>query len=156
MKHWEDEDARAFWNWAMLVPVVRDCLYHVANGGKRSRIEAAIMQGLGVRAGVSDYHLPVPRWLYHGLWIELKATRPHDSGETPAQKRWRLRMREQGYAAYVARGWEEAAQICRWYMGLPVPEHWPHDQPDLEEIRRWCDNQGHSMTLRGERRVPGW
>jgi hypothetical protein len=28
--------------------------FHVPNGGKRSKIEAAILQGLGVRAGVPD------------------------------------------------------------------------------------------------------
>jgi hypothetical protein len=33
----------------------RDCFsFHVPNGGWRSRVEASIMKGLGVRAGVPD------------------------------------------------------------------------------------------------------
>ena len=118
MNHLEDTEARCLWQWAMLIPVLRDHLYAVPNGGKRNRIEAARMKGMGVRAGVSDYHLPVPRGIYRGLWIELKAGK---NTATPEQKDWIERMRGQGHAAYVCRGWVQASTVLKWYLSLPAP-----------------------------------
>ena len=48
-------------------------LYAIPNGGKRSRIEAAIMKGEGVKAGMPDTHLPVAAGPCIGLYVELKA-----------------------------------------------------------------------------------
>jgi hypothetical protein len=101
-----------------LIPVLRDYAYAVPNGGKRGKIEAARMKGMGVRAGVSDYHLPVPRGIYHGLWIELKAGK---GKPTDSQLEWQEKMRGQGHAAYVCTGWERARAVCRWYLALPAP-----------------------------------
>ena len=47
-------------------------MYHVPNGGKRSKAEAVRFKAQGVKAGVPDICLPVPRGKYHGLYIELK------------------------------------------------------------------------------------
>ena len=43
---------------------------HVPNGGKRSKIEASIMVGLGVRAGAADIVLS---WTDGSAWVEVKA-----------------------------------------------------------------------------------
>jgi hypothetical protein len=53
------------------VPDVR-LLMHIPNGGRRTKIEASILKGMGVRAGVPDLFLAVPRGNYAGLWLELK------------------------------------------------------------------------------------
>ena len=50
-----------------------DLLYHIPNGGRRDAKEAAHLKRQGVRAGVPDLCLPVPRGGFHGLYIELKA-----------------------------------------------------------------------------------
>lgn len=121
-RFFEDNECKALWRWALMVPTLRDYLYHVPNGGSRNKIEAARMKGMGVRAGVFDYHLPVPRGEYHGLWIEMKATPPNDARVSPEQKEWLAKMQAQGYAAYVCRGWGEAQRVFQWYLGLPVPE----------------------------------
>jgi len=83
---------------------------------------------MGVRAGVSDYLLPVPTldWgprrsrfgldtLVGGLWLELKAGK---GKPTPAQLEWLRLMQEQGYAAKLAIGWVEAARAICDYLGL--------------------------------------
>lgn len=49
-------------------------LYAVPNGGRRDKAEAAHLKRQGVRAGVPDLCLAVPKGKYHGLYIELSAT----------------------------------------------------------------------------------
>jgi len=128
MQHHEDTEAMALWSWAQHDRILRDHLAHIPNGGRRNKREAARMKRMGVRAGVHDYFLPVPRGRYHGLWIELKATPPNNARVTKEQREWMERMRDQGYAAYVCKGWVEAARVIRWYVDkLPAPE-W-HDMP---------------------------
>lgn len=72
----------------------------------------------GAREGVSDVFLPVPRGGYHGLWIELKATRPHASDVSEDQAEWQKEMRGQGYLAVVAYGSKEAADAVTSYYRL--------------------------------------
>jgi sporulation protein YlmC with PRC-barrel domain len=49
----------------------RALVFHVPNGGKRGKIEAAIMKSLGVRAGVADLCL---HWRGgHTGYLELKS-----------------------------------------------------------------------------------
>ena len=36
-------------------------LHHCPNGGKRDRVSAAVLKRQGVKAGVPDLHLPVPK-----------------------------------------------------------------------------------------------
>ncbi|WP_083891502.1 VRR-NUC domain-containing protein [Fibrella aestuarina] len=48
-------------------------LYHVPNGGKRTKAEAGIFKAMGVQPGTPDLHLALARCGYHSLYIELKA-----------------------------------------------------------------------------------
>ena len=112
----EDEESCALWEWAQFIPELRDCLYHIPNGGKRNPCEAARMKKMGVRAGVADYHLPVPRGAYTGLWIELKATPPHDAAVQSNQREWLGKMQDQGAVAVVCKGWMQAKRVIEWYL----------------------------------------
>jgi hypothetical protein len=93
-------------------------LYHIPNGGARSKATAGRLKAEGVRAGVPDLCLPVPRGPYHGLYIELK--RRHGGQVSPAQRDWLNRLRERGYAVSVCRGWEDAAQTIMAYLRQAV------------------------------------
>lgn len=97
-------------------------LFAIPNGGYRNAREAARLKAMGVRAGVSDYFLPVPRLDgTAGLWIELKAGKGRT---TTNQEAWLAAMRYRGYWGRVAHGWLEAARIVCEYLGIPecIPE----------------------------------
>lgn len=89
-------------------------MFHIPNGGKRSKAEAGRFRAEGVKSGVPDICLPVARGGYHGLFIELK--RQHGNTTTKNQDTWLADLREQGYATAVAYGWEQAAKIITDYM----------------------------------------
>ena len=95
-------------------------LLHVPNGGKRGKAEAGRLKAMGVKAGVPDVFLPVPRGNLHGLWIELKRIR---SGRpTTEQKEWIASLNGQGYAAYICHGWEQASKVILAYLaGKQIP-----------------------------------
>ena len=88
-------------------------LFHIPNGGSRDVREAAHMKEQGVKAGVPDLFLPVPRRGYHGLFIEMKTPTGRVS---PDQKWWQAELECQGYVSAVCRGWEEAVGVIEWYL----------------------------------------
>lgn len=93
--------------------VLTDYLYAIPNGGRRNAREAGRMKGEGVKAGVSDLHLPLARQGHTGLWIEMKSDEGRESDE---QRKWRLRMTRAGHRAVVCRGWAAAMTEIRTYL----------------------------------------
>lgn len=90
-------------------------LYHIPNGGKRTKSEAARFKRQGVKAGVPDLCLPVARHGYHSLYIELKAG---GNKPTARQARWIKALMEEHHMAVTCTGWESAARRIMWYMGM--------------------------------------
>lgn len=87
-------------------------LVHCPNGGKRGKIEASILKGMGVRAGWPDLQLAIPRGDKHGLFIELKAP---DGRISDAQKELIPLIEAQGYAVTIAWSFDEAVgAICNY------------------------------------------
>ena len=80
-------------------------LHAVPNGGFRHAATAGRMKAEGVKGGVPDVSLPVPRGGYHGLYIEMKAP-----GEitNPKQNRCIRFLRDQGYCVQVFDDWYAA------------------------------------------------
>ena len=90
-------------------------LHHIPNGGSRDAIEGRHLKAQGVKAGVPDLCLPVPRGRYHGLYIEMKTA----SGRTsPEQEWWGEKLSGQGYFWEVCHGWESAVRVLEWYLEL--------------------------------------
>ena len=116
-KAYEDTEQIALFDWAM----IQRCKYpelglmfHVPNGGFRIPAEARRFQRMGVRAGVPDVFLPVPRGRFHGLFIEMKRA---DGGRLrPDQEGWLDALREQGYRAEVCHGFDEARIVIMDYL----------------------------------------
>lgn len=121
-------------------------LFHaIPNGGKRDKITAGKLKAEGVKAGVLDTFLPVPRpfsyphaglkemvpAMYHGLYIEFKApeyaTRKN-GGVSEAQAAFTLRVQHQGYCVRVAYSWREAANILIAYY---------HPVAKTPRLRKW-------------------
>jgi hypothetical protein len=88
--------------------------YHVPNGGTRPIGEAMKFKRIGVKAGVPDICIPIPRKGYHGAYIELK--RVSGGISTESQKRWIKFLSGQGYYATICRGFKEAREKIEWYF----------------------------------------
>ena len=91
---------------------------HLQGNDARRAAQWSRLRRAGARSGVSDVFLPVARNGRHGLWIEMKAPKPHDAPVTKDQTAWITEMREEGYEAHVAYGWSEAIGIINRYYGV--------------------------------------
>lgn len=98
------------WCDANRVPV-----FHIPNGGKRGKSEAAYLKRQGVRAGVPDLCVPVARGGYHSLYVEMKVG---TNKPTQKQAEWIAFLRQQGMCAYVCYGADAAIECIRRYMAL--------------------------------------
>lgn len=114
----DDEQIRLFRMVEALIPRYPDLrlLFHVPNGGLRSKATARRMKAMGVKAGVPDLCLPVARGGYHGLAIEMKVGR---NKPTAAQRWWITELGRQGYKVAVCYGAEEAMALLVGYLGEP-------------------------------------
>lgn len=89
-------------------------LYHIPNGGLRSKSEAGRMRHEGVKSGVPDICLPVARGGFHALYIELKRTKGGKVSEN--QKHWISALTAAGNCAAVCYGWQEAWTLIENYL----------------------------------------
>lgn len=98
-------------------------LFAVPNGGYRPMVTAAQLKAEGVRSGVPDCFLAVPRsgvhnvGRYHGLFLELKRV-DRSNHATPLQKEWIERLSQYGYKAVVCYGAQEAIEAIKAYLGI--------------------------------------
>ncbi len=92
-----------------------DLLYHVPNGGSRNQLEAANLKRQGVKAGVPDLVLPVPRQQFHGLYVEMKWGK---NTTTDKQDWWLEQLQQQGYKTAVCWSADEAMDVIAEYMEI--------------------------------------
>ena len=96
-------------------PQYAKLLFAIPNGGYRSAVEAAIMQGEGVTPGVPDlfFARPAMQWRAHGLFIEMKS----ETGKlTPAQKDMEMRLTDSGYLVHPCNSIEKFIWIIEKYL----------------------------------------
>lgn len=114
----EADEQKALMQWAKWqegrYPELK-LLYHCPNGGTRNKLEAANLKRQGVKAGVPDLFLPVPRSQKYGLFIEMKVGR---NKCTDNQKKWIRNLLEQGYEVKVCYSCEEAIQVIKKYLNI--------------------------------------
>lgn len=112
----EEATQAALFQWAELnarkYPELR-YMFHIPNGGYRHKTTAVKMKAIGQKAGVPDIFLPVPRGVFHGLWIELKYGK---NRTTEAQRDYLSFLEEQGYGIAVCYGVDEAVQAIEEYL----------------------------------------
>lgn len=91
--------------------------FHVPNGGKRRRIEAAILKGIGVLPGVAD----VGVLLLGGriAWLEAKTSTGTPRPSQVKFARWCKRL---GHEYHVVRSWAEVAPIAAAWQRYDVGE----------------------------------
>lgn len=116
MQHLESRTQRAFIAWFRLqYPQYARLCFAVGNGGVRSRIEAAIMKGEGVTAGVADVLITIPRGGHGCLALEFKTDKGRQS---QAQKEWQADFESAGNRYAVVRSIDEAVNVTKDYMNL--------------------------------------
>lgn len=97
-------------------------MFAIPNGGQRDAITGARLKMTGVKPGVPDVFLPLPRRTYAGLFIEMK--KPADkekkvrAGKTSsAQDVYIEYLTAAHYLVVVCFSWEDAVQALIWYYG---------------------------------------
>ena len=113
----EEQEQAAVFEWVVLMrnqyPEL-DCIFHIPNGGWRSKPEAVRFKRIGVKPGVPDLFLPVARGGWHGLFIEMKRRK---GGRLSAeQAEWIKALEGQMYRAVVCHGAEEACDEIYRYL----------------------------------------
>ena len=118
----EHEEQKLLFDWARMYehryPELA-LLYAIPNAAKRSVRLAARMKAEGLKAGVPDTCLPIPRSVWHGAYCELKVGK---NKPTPEQAQWLEALSRQGYATCVAYGAGEAIRFYAEYLGLDIKE----------------------------------
>jgi len=94
-----------------------DLIFAVPNGDLRDKKTAALLSSEGVKSGVPDLILPVPRGTYHGLYIEMKRS-DGGSGTSKNQDKWIERLQKHIYCVKVCWGFEKAKTVITWYYSL--------------------------------------
>lgn len=90
--------------------------FAIPNGGLRTLRTASMLKAEGVKPGIPDVMLLVPRDGYHGLMIEMK--RPTGT-LSPSQIDWQFAFSKDGYRVKLATTWEMARDHILEYLGLP-------------------------------------
>lgn len=118
----EAEEQKCLMQWARYNTAAHPelkLLYHVPNEGKRSYRAGRELKAQGLKTGVPDICLPVPRGKFAALYIELKRRKGGRTSEQ--QQEWIDNLNRAGNRAIVCRGWEEAAEeIVKYLKGGSV------------------------------------
>lgn len=113
----ENAEQAALFQWAEVAsgryPELK-LLHAIANGGKRDGRTAAVLQRTGVKPGVPDICLPVPKGGYGALYIELK--RLQGGAVSANQRVWINRLNANGNKAVVCNGWVAAKNEIEKYL----------------------------------------
>jgi len=113
----EHEEQKALFYWASVMlhryPELK-LLHAIPNGGLRNKVVAAKLKAEGVKPGVPDVCLPIPRGGFHGLYIEMKIIKGYKISDD--QDWWAVKLRDQGYKARLCRGCKEAIEVIEKYL----------------------------------------
>lgn len=116
MKAGETTEQIKLFTWAKtredIIPELR-LMYHVPNEGKRSAGGGQILKAAGLRAGVPDVCLPVARFGFNALYIEMKYGK---NKPTAAQKEYMAALEAEGARVAVCYSADEAREVIRQYL----------------------------------------
>jgi len=112
----EKDEQIALFEWAELqrhkYPEL-SFMFHIPNGGSRNKIEAVNLKRQGVKSGVPDIFLPVPKGGKSGLFIEMKYGKNKLSDN---QKKWVEMLHRRGYEIATCYSWKQAATAIIIYL----------------------------------------
>ena len=125
MRNLEEQEQTAVFRWARMQEGVHPelaLLHHIPNGGARSKATAGRLKAEGVKAGIPDICLPVPKNGYGALYIELKVSENKALGVrkgrvSDCQAAMLKSLSDYGNRAVVCYGAEEAIRAIKEYIG---------------------------------------
>jgi len=100
-------------------------MFAIPNGANKSRRAAMLFKAEGLKAGIPDCFIPMPKGIYAGLFIEMKdKPKVLQSGKlstshtkvSPEQEQWLNELMNQGYYACVCYGSDEAIKVIDMYI----------------------------------------
>ena len=92
-----------------------DLIFAIPNAAKRTKTTRNKMLREGLKSGVPDLFLPVPKKPHHGLWIEMKFGK---NKTTANQDRWINRLQAKGYKVLICYSGQEAISEIEKYLGI--------------------------------------
>ena len=113
----EEQEQKWLLEWAELNTAAHPELalfYHIPNEGKRTYRAGRELVKQGMKRGLPDNCLPVPRGKYAALYIELK--RKKGSKTSDEQRGWIDALNRAGNRAVICYGWEAAAAEIMAYL----------------------------------------
>ena len=114
MKHIESDIQKACVTWfRMAHRDIEGLFFAVPNGGQRSAATARILRDEGVRAGVADLILLLPRKGFAALAIEMKTRKGRQS---PAQKEFQRLCDGNGTKYVICRSFDEFRKVVTEYL----------------------------------------
>lgn len=110
------EQCRVF-NWVNYLSDLhqdeKELIYAVPNGGARSPTEAIRFKAEGVRAGIPDINVDIPKRGYNGMRVEMKK----EGGTLSEDQVRKHRLLERvGFFVVTCYSAEEAIGHMRWYF----------------------------------------
>lgn len=113
-------------------------LHHIPNGGSRNKIEAANLKAQGVKSGVPDLCLPVPKGEFHGFYIEMKFGKNKPSEK---QRWWLEKLEEKGYMTAVCWSATEAMDAIATYLGIAVTAPLGMESERIDMVCQICEKK---------------
>jgi len=117
----EHEIQSAFISWCNF-PKTLECfpelelIYAIPNGANKSIATAMKFKREGLKPGVPDLHLPVPRGEYHSLYLEFKSDKSKKlSGK---QIEWFNKLTSHGNMCVCVASEEKAEQVVKRYLSM--------------------------------------
>lgn len=106
---------KALCAWIAHYPHIDRYFFHIPNGLLKNTLSSQELRARGVKRGLPDFFLAIPKSPYNGLFIELK--RDKRAPASAEQNEWLQAFSKGGYAATIAIGWLEAKTIITQYLG---------------------------------------
>lgn len=113
----EEKEQQRIFKWAETAKLTHpelELLNGSMNGVRLTIGQAVKAKKAGMKKGFPDINLPVPKGIYHGLYIELKIK---SGGKvSKEQKWWKEKLTEQGYCSVICKGYDDAISVILWYL----------------------------------------
>jgi hypothetical protein len=90
--------------------------FHIPNGGVRHKATAGRLKAAGVKPGVPDIFIPIPRGHHFGMFIELKSLK-RNARCSQKQTELIFELMKYGYLVEICCGWRVALQRIQEYLG---------------------------------------